>query len=135
MGSLPGCNGPAPYQAIPPSTKPMRVLAALGPKMLELAAERADGAHPYNVNPEHTAEARGILGPGQVSRELRRCAPGSHYKDARRQPVPRQVPASLARAPPEPASALWTEESPGKELVHCIQVGSPSGKRVFIKVS
>src|SRR6202041_3054391 len=54
----------APYQAIPPSTKPMRVLAALGPKMLELAAERADGAHPYNVNPEHTAEARGILGPG-----------------------------------------------------------------------
>jgi len=41
-----------------------RVLAALGPKMLELAGERADGAHPYNVNPEHTAEARGILGPG-----------------------------------------------------------------------
>jgi probable F420-dependent oxidoreductase len=53
-----------PYQAVPPSTKPIRVLAALGPKMLELAAERADGAHPYNVTPEHTAEARGILGPG-----------------------------------------------------------------------
>ena len=44
-------------------TKPPRVLAALGPKMLELSGERADGAHPYNVNPEHTAEARGILGP------------------------------------------------------------------------
>jgi probable F420-dependent oxidoreductase len=52
----------APYQAVPPSSKPIRVLAALGPKMLQLAAERADGAHPYNVNPEHTAQARGILG-------------------------------------------------------------------------
>jgi probable F420-dependent oxidoreductase len=39
------------------------VLAALGPKMLELSGERADGAHPYNVNPEHTAQARAILGP------------------------------------------------------------------------
>jgi probable F420-dependent oxidoreductase len=53
----------APYNDAPPSTKPMRVLAALGPKMLELARERADGAHPYNVNPEHTAQARKILGP------------------------------------------------------------------------
>ena len=32
--------------------------------MLKLAAERADGAHPYNVNPEHTAQARAILGQG-----------------------------------------------------------------------
>jgi probable F420-dependent oxidoreductase len=54
----------APYQGVPPSAKPWRVLAALGPKMLELAAERADGAHPYNVSPEHTAQARGILGKG-----------------------------------------------------------------------
>ena len=53
----------APYQSVPPPTKPPRVLAALGPKMLELSAERADGAHPYNVNPEHTAQARKILGP------------------------------------------------------------------------
>jgi probable F420-dependent oxidoreductase len=54
----------APYQAVPPSIKPIRLLAALGPKMLQLAAERADGAHPYNVNPEHTAQARAILGQG-----------------------------------------------------------------------
>lgn len=54
----------APYEAVPPSAKPIRILAALGPKMLQLAAERADGAHPYNGNPEHTAQARGILGPG-----------------------------------------------------------------------
>jgi probable F420-dependent oxidoreductase len=52
----------APYNSVPPATKPPRVLAALGPKMLELSGERADGAHPYNVNPEHTAQAREILG-------------------------------------------------------------------------
>jgi probable F420-dependent oxidoreductase len=53
----------APYGSVPPATMPVRVLAALGPKMVELSGERADGAHPYNVNPEHTAEARRILGP------------------------------------------------------------------------
>jgi probable F420-dependent oxidoreductase len=40
-----------------------RVLAALGPKMLGLARERAAGAHPYFVPVEHTARAREILGP------------------------------------------------------------------------
>lgn len=39
-----------------------RVLAALGPKMLELARDRAGGVHPYNVTPEHTSQARHILG-------------------------------------------------------------------------
>jgi probable F420-dependent oxidoreductase len=53
----------APYRSVAPLTKPLRVLAALGPKMLKLSGERADGAHPYNVNPEHTAQARQILGP------------------------------------------------------------------------
>jgi probable F420-dependent oxidoreductase len=53
----------APYTDVPLTTKPMRVLAALGPKMLELSRDSADGAHPYNVNPQHTAEARRILGP------------------------------------------------------------------------
>jgi len=51
------------YRAVPPPSKPLRVLAALGPKMLQLSAERADGAHPYNTTPAHTAEARKILGP------------------------------------------------------------------------
>jgi probable F420-dependent oxidoreductase len=41
-----------------------RVLAALGPKVLELAAERTAGAHPYLVPPEHTRQAREILGDG-----------------------------------------------------------------------
>jgi probable F420-dependent oxidoreductase len=39
-----------------------RVIAALGPKMLELGAELADGVHPYLVTPEHTARARAIVG-------------------------------------------------------------------------
>ncbi len=45
---------------------PTRILAALGPKMLALASERADGAHPYNVTPEHTEIARAALGPGKL---------------------------------------------------------------------
>ena len=43
-----------------------RVLAALGPKMLDLARDRAAGAHPYNVTPEHTAQARAALGPAAL---------------------------------------------------------------------
>jgi probable F420-dependent oxidoreductase len=39
-----------------------RVLGALGPRMLGLAARRAVGAHPFLVTPEHTATARGLLG-------------------------------------------------------------------------
>jgi probable F420-dependent oxidoreductase len=54
----------APYQAVPPPSKPPRVLAALGPKMLQLSAERANGAHPYNTTPKHTAQARELLGQG-----------------------------------------------------------------------
>jgi probable F420-dependent oxidoreductase len=56
----------AMYVAAEPTEPPRRVLAALGPKMLALAAERADGAHPYNVPPEHTARARNILGPAKL---------------------------------------------------------------------
>src|SRR4029450_8626647 len=56
----------AMYVAAEPKEPPRRVLAALGPKMLTLAAERADGAHPYNVPPEHTARAREILGPEKL---------------------------------------------------------------------
>lgn len=53
MDSLPGPDLPAAP----------RLLAALGPKMIELSAEMAMGAHPYFVPVEHTAEARAILGP------------------------------------------------------------------------
>lgn len=40
-----------------------RLLAALGPKVLELAAKRSAGAHPYLTTPEHTASARELVGP------------------------------------------------------------------------
>lgn len=46
--------------------KQERVLAALGPKMLELSANEAAGAHPYLVTAEHTARAREILGSGPI---------------------------------------------------------------------
>jgi probable F420-dependent oxidoreductase len=51
------------YRAVKPVAAPPRVLAALGPKMLALAAERAQGAHTYLVTPDHTAKARSALGP------------------------------------------------------------------------
>ena len=54
------------YMAAPPTDKPLRLLAALGPKMLELSATAADGAHPYFVTPEHTAEARAAIGPDKL---------------------------------------------------------------------
>ena len=53
----------AMYMAAGPDEDPPIVLAALGPKMLALAAERTAGAHPYFVPPEHTAIAREIMGP------------------------------------------------------------------------
>jgi probable F420-dependent oxidoreductase len=53
----------ASYRAVGPVMPPPRVLAALGPKMLALAAARTQGAHPYLVPPEHTAKAREQLGP------------------------------------------------------------------------
>jgi probable F420-dependent oxidoreductase len=42
------------------------VIAALGPLMLKLAAERTAGAVPYNVTPKHTREARAALGPNKL---------------------------------------------------------------------
>lgn len=53
----------SPFTAFGPEQRPPRILAALGPKMLALAGEKADGAHPYFTTPEHTAAARDILGP------------------------------------------------------------------------
>jgi probable F420-dependent oxidoreductase len=54
------------YMAPKPAPEPPIVLAALRPKMLALAAEKASGAHPYFVPPEHTARAREILGKDAI---------------------------------------------------------------------
>jgi probable F420-dependent oxidoreductase len=51
------------FNAVGPATPPERVLAALGPKMLELSKTHANGAHPYLTTPEHTALSRDVLGP------------------------------------------------------------------------
>ena len=58
LDALDAAEQPVPVDA--------RVLAALGPKMLQLAATRARGAHPYLVTPDHTAQAREILGEGPL---------------------------------------------------------------------
>jgi probable F420-dependent oxidoreductase len=54
------------FMAVGPQERPPTVLAALGPKMLALAADRASGAHPYFVTVEHTAIAREALGPDRL---------------------------------------------------------------------
>lgn len=56
----------APFMAYPPTAQPQRIIAALAPKMLKLAAEKSRGSHPYFVPPEHTAKAREILGKGPL---------------------------------------------------------------------
>lgn len=56
----------SPFNAAGSPTPPRRVLAALGPRMLALAAEKTDGAHTYLVTPEHTAFARERLGPDKL---------------------------------------------------------------------
>ena len=56
----------APYAVARDEPPAPRVLAALGPKMLQLARDHALGAHPYLVTPDHTAQARQLLGPGAV---------------------------------------------------------------------
>lgn len=61
LDAMDAARYPAPGVADPP-----RVLAALGPRMLRLAAERSAGAHPYFVPVEHTALARETLGPGPL---------------------------------------------------------------------
>ncbi|MFT7647985.1 MAG: putative F420-dependent oxidoreductase [Candidatus Poriferisodalaceae bacterium] len=53
----------AMFKAHGPAIRPDTVLAALGPKMLELAAGSTAGAHPYFVPVEHTALARETMGP------------------------------------------------------------------------
>lgn len=69
--------------AATPVPKQERVLAALGPKMLELARDRALGAHPYLVTPEHTAKARAALGAGPLLAPEIKVAWGSDLAAAR----------------------------------------------------
>ena len=56
----------AMFAAVGPKEDPGRVIAALGPRMLETAAAQASGAHPYLTTPEHTARARTTMGEGPL---------------------------------------------------------------------
>ena len=51
------------HKGLPAGEEPPVMVAALGPKMLVLSAEKSMGAVPYNVTPKHTAKAAAILGP------------------------------------------------------------------------
>ena len=51
------------YRGVPPKQEVPIVIAALHPKMLELAARETSGTHPYFVPPEHTAKVRAQIGP------------------------------------------------------------------------
>ena len=73
----------ATYQSPTAAQEGEMVLAALGPKMLELAREQADGAHPYNVTPEHTRQARQILGSGKKLYVEQKVALGTDPEQAR----------------------------------------------------
>ncbi len=63
----------SPYTAPPPADPPVTVLAALGPRMLALAAEKTAGAHPYWTTPDHTAMARESLGPDALLCVEQKC--------------------------------------------------------------
>jgi probable F420-dependent oxidoreductase len=56
----------ATYSAVPPASPVRRLLSALGPKMLELAAQRTSGTIPYLAPPEHTAISRQAMPPGNL---------------------------------------------------------------------
>ena len=72
----------AQFVAVQPKHDPPWLLAALGPKMLELYRDLADGAHPYLVTPQHTVEAREILGNGPLLAVEQAVAPTTDREEA-----------------------------------------------------
>ncbi len=64
MGRYLDAMAEAPHAGPDPERPAPLLLAALGPKMLELAAERTAGAHTYFVPPDHTEVARAVMGEG-----------------------------------------------------------------------
>ncbi|MGW4739408.1 TIGR03620 family F420-dependent LLM class oxidoreductase [Nocardia xishanensis] len=68
---------------LPDSGRLPRVLAALGPRALQLARDRADGAITYLVTPEHTAQARATLGPDRMLVVEQAVVVGAADADAR----------------------------------------------------
>jgi probable F420-dependent oxidoreductase len=69
--------------AATPVPRGERVLAALGPRAIQLSGERSAGAHPYLVTPEHTATARGLLGSDPLLAPEQKVLLGADTSDAR----------------------------------------------------
>jgi probable F420-dependent oxidoreductase len=86
------------YPGPQPDEKPPTVIAALGPKMLELARSHADGAHPFATTPGHTAMAREILGPGKLLLVEQKVMLESDAEKARAGPCRRPAPACRSRS-------------------------------------
>ena len=63
--------------------KSRRVVAAIGPQMLTLSARRSTGAHPYSTTPEHTAQARELIGPEAFLAPEHKVVPISDTDEAR----------------------------------------------------
>jgi probable F420-dependent oxidoreductase len=74
----------ARYLGAAPAAPLHRVLAALGPRMLALAAELTEGAHTYTVPVEHTEQARQRLGPAPLLIPEQKVVLVSDPADARR---------------------------------------------------
>jgi probable F420-dependent oxidoreductase len=72
----------ARFDAVQPEHDTPWLLAALGPKMLELSRDLADGAHPYLVTPQHTVDAREILGAGPLLAVEQAIVPTSNHEEA-----------------------------------------------------
>lgn len=60
-----------------------RVLAAQGPRVLRLSAERTAGAHPANATPGHTAQARDIIGPNALLAPVHNMVLSADVEEAR----------------------------------------------------
>ena len=77
----------SPYTGVQPDEPVPTVIAALGPRMLGVARDLADGAHPYWTIPEHTAQAAEILGPDKhlcVEQKVVLCTDPSAAREAAR---------------------------------------------------
>jgi probable F420-dependent oxidoreductase len=85
------------YFGAVPAAPLRRVLAALGPRMLTLAAELTEGAHTYTVPVEHTEQARRRLGPGPLLIPEQKVVLVSDPADARR--IARATISRLFRLP------------------------------------
>jgi probable F420-dependent oxidoreductase len=63
--------------------KSRRLLAAVGPRVLALSARRSAGAHPYLTTPEHTADARELVGPAAFLAPEHKVVPSTDVEQAR----------------------------------------------------